>query len=65
MPYGFGKWSGGLAHNAFNDSELEPYTGHLEINDYVDDLQLPHMLDLALKYDTEIMVRGSTHGSKP
>lgn len=46
-----------LAHNAFNDSILEPYTGRLEINDYLEDLQLPQMLDLALKYDTEIMVR--------
>ncbi|KAG6844767.1 hypothetical protein H0H93_016356, partial [Arthromyces matolae] len=36
-------------------SELEPYTGRLPINDYLDDLQLPHMLDLALKYDTDIM----------
>ncbi|GLB37874.1 putative alpha-L-fucosidase [Lyophyllum shimeji] len=53
--YGFGKWPGGLAHNAFNSSELEPYTGRLKINDYVTDLQLPHMLDLAVKYETEIM----------
>jgi alpha-L-fucosidase len=55
--YGFGSWPGGLAHNAFNNSILEPYTGRLKINDYLEDLQLPQMLDLALKYDTEIMVR--------
>ncbi|KAF5374668.1 hypothetical protein D9615_009002 [Tricholomella constricta] len=53
--YGFGAWPGGLAHNAFNDSQLETYTGHLDIKDYLDDLQLPHMLDLAIKYETEIM----------
>ncbi|KAG6918257.1 hypothetical protein DXG01_015631 [Tephrocybe rancida] len=54
-PYGFDSWPGGLAHNAFNSSQLEPYTGRLEIKDYLDDLQLPQMLDLALKYETEIM----------
>lgn len=54
--YGFGSWPGGLAHNAFNNSLLEPYTGHLDIDDYIDDLQVPQMLDIALKYDTEIMV---------
>ncbi|KAF9465205.1 glycoside hydrolase family 29 protein [Collybia nuda] len=53
--YGFGQWPGGLAHNAFDNSSLEPYTGRLEINDYLEDLQLPQMLDLALKYGTEIM----------
>ncbi|KAG5651587.1 hypothetical protein H0H81_008141 [Sphagnurus paluster] len=53
--YGFWWWPGGLAHNAFNSSELEPYTGHVPIKDYIDDLQYPHMLELALKYETEIM----------
>ncbi|KAJ6626716.1 glycoside hydrolase family 29 protein [Mycena sp. CBHHK59/15] len=53
--YGFGQWPGGRAHNAFNSSSFEPYTGSLNITDYIDDLQLPHMLDLATKYDTEIM----------
>lgn len=54
--YGFGSWPGGLAHNAFNNTEIEPYTGRLDIEDYIDDLQVPQMLDLATKYDTEIMV---------
>jgi hypothetical protein len=54
--YGFGSWPGGLAHNAFNASELEPYTGILNISDYIEDLQYPQMLSLALDYDTEIMV---------
>ncbi|KAJ7829228.1 glycoside hydrolase family 29 protein [Mycena leptocephala] len=40
--YGFGQWPGGAAHNAFNASELSPYTA-------------PHMIELATKYDTEIM----------
>ncbi|KIJ11300.1 glycoside hydrolase family 29 protein [Paxillus involutus ATCC 200175] len=53
--YGFGVWPGGLAHNAFDASELEPYTGMLNITDYVEDLQYPHMLSLALDYGTEIM----------
>jgi alpha-L-fucosidase len=55
--YGFGLWPGGLAHNAFNGTPaLEAYTGRLNISDYIDDLQLPQMIDLAVKYDTEIMV---------
>ncbi|KAL0955485.1 hypothetical protein HGRIS_001725 [Hohenbuehelia grisea] len=53
--YGFGPWPGGLAHNAFNSTEIEPYTGYVNVTDYIDDLQYPHMLDLALRYDTEIM----------
>lgn len=54
-PYGFSSWPGHLAHNAFNNSELEPYTGRLPIDDYLDDLQLPQMMILAYQYDTEIM----------
>jgi hypothetical protein len=54
--YGFGQWPGGAAHNAFNASELSPYTGALPLGDYIEDLQLPHMVELATKYDTEIMV---------
>ncbi|KAJ6592674.1 glycoside hydrolase family 29 protein [Mycena capillaripes] len=53
--YGFGQWPGGAARNAFNTSELSPYTGALLLNDYINDLQLPHMLKLATEYDTEIM----------
>ncbi|KAG1794155.1 glycoside hydrolase family 29 protein [Suillus plorans] len=53
--YGFSSWPGGLAHNAFNASELEPYTGILNISDYIEDLQYPQMVSLALDYDTEIM----------
>ncbi|KAF9442800.1 glycoside hydrolase family 29 protein [Macrolepiota fuliginosa MF-IS2] len=53
--YGFAQWPGGLAHNAYNNSEIEPYTGRLDIADYLDDLQMPQMLDLVTTYDTEIM----------
>ncbi|KAH7912706.1 glycoside hydrolase family 29 protein [Hygrophoropsis aurantiaca] len=53
--YGFGQWPGGLAHNAFNASEVEPYTGMLNISDFLEDLQYPQMLSLALEYETEIM----------
>jgi alpha-L-fucosidase len=54
-PYGFKAWPGGLARNPYNSSELEPYTGRLNISDYLNDLQLPQMLILAEQYDTEIM----------
>jgi len=56
-PYGQDSWPGGLAHNAFNSSEIESYTGRVNISNYLEDLQLPQMLDLAELYDTEIMVR--------
>ncbi|KAK7032171.1 hypothetical protein VNI00_013345 [Paramarasmius palmivorus] len=57
-PYGFGAWPGHLAVNPYNDTSRpgpEPYTGKLNISDYLDDIQLAHMLDLAKKYNTEIM----------
>ncbi|EIW80256.1 glycoside hydrolase family 29 protein [Coniophora puteana RWD-64-598 SS2] len=53
--YGFGEWPGGLAHNAYNWSEIEPYTGLLNVSDFLEDIQYPQMLSLALDYDTEIM----------
>lgn len=56
-PYGFELWPGGLARNPYNYLELEPYTGMVEISDYIQDLQYPHMLSLALDYGSEIMVR--------
>lgn len=55
-PYGFGRWPGRLTHNAFNHSQVEPYTGMLDISDYIRDLQYPHLLSLAIDYETEIMV---------
>ncbi|KAG6332762.1 hypothetical protein ID866_6327 [Astraeus odoratus] len=55
--YGFDIWPGGLAHNPYFPSQLEPYTGMLNITDYLDDLLLPQMLSLAEDYGTEIMVQ--------
>ena len=55
--YGFGSWPGQLAKNAYNESELEPYTGRLPGKDYLQDIQLEHMKMLAHDYETEIMVR--------
>ena len=45
------------ARSVYNSSQIEPYTGRLDINDYLKDLQLPHMIDLVEKYDAELMVR--------
>ncbi|KAF7350653.1 Glycoside hydrolase family 29 protein [Mycena sanguinolenta] len=53
--YGFGQWPGGAARDAFNTSLIQPYTGAHPLEDYIDDLQFPHMLELATGYDTEIM----------
>ncbi|KAF7317479.1 Glycoside hydrolase family 29 protein [Mycena kentingensis (nom. inval.)] len=53
--YGFGQWPGGAARDAFNSSIVEPYTGWFPVKDYITDLQLPHMLALAERYDTDIM----------
>jgi hypothetical protein len=55
-PYGYSNWPGGLAHNAYNWSELEPYTGFVEVNDYVLDIQKPQMeILVGDKYNTNIM----------
>jgi len=54
--YGFGDWPGHLARNAFDDSLVEPYTGHLKGKDYLRDIQLEHMRMLALNYETDIIV---------
>lgn len=53
--YGFYLWPGGSAHNAYNWSQIEDYTGRVEIEDYIDDLMVPHMSDLLFKYQTSIM----------
>ena len=55
--YGFGKWPGELAQNVYNSSQVEPYTGRLEIGDWLRDEQFVKMKILAEKYETEIMVR--------
>ncbi|PSR99267.1 putative alpha-L-fucosidase [Coniella lustricola] len=61
-PYGFTQtdavgstsWLGIAATNPFTN-ETEPYTGRVEISDFLTDLQLPQMEALAYKYETDIM----------
>jgi alpha-L-fucosidase len=53
--YGIEKWPGGLAHNAYNWSELEPYTGYIEVTDYVQDIQKPQMEILLDTYETNVL----------
>lgn len=61
-PYGFSyndevgstNWLGIEATNPFTNL-TEPYTGRVEIGDYLADLQLPQMEILAYKYGTDIM----------
>lgn len=61
-PYGFSQqdtvgstnWLGMLATNPFTNL-TEPYTGRLEIGDFLDDLQYPQMEALAYQYGSDIM----------
>jgi alpha-L-fucosidase len=52
-PYGFGSWPGGNATNPYTNVTL-PYTGFVEVGDYVQDVILPEMNALAAM-GTEIM----------
>ncbi|CBX99860.1 hypothetical protein LEMA_P074490.1 [Plenodomus lingam JN3] len=49
-----GGFPGGPPKNPYTGQEI-PYTGHVEINDYVKDLQLPQMRVLAYEYETELL----------
>ncbi|KAH7383402.1 glycoside hydrolase superfamily [Cadophora sp. MPI-SDFR-AT-0126] len=53
---GPGLWwfPGGPPINPYTLEEI-PYTGYVPVNDYVADLQLPEMRQLAYEYETEIM----------
>lgn len=61
-PYGFAQtadpgsvsWPGILANNPYT-GEVEPYTGRLNISDFIDDLMVPQMELLAYEYETDIM----------
>lgn len=61
-PYGFSQfdtvgstnWLGIETTNPFTNL-TEPYTGRVEIDDYLTDLQLPQMETLAYKYGSDIM----------
>ena len=51
--YGFGEWPGGNATNPYTNVTL-PYTGFVEVGDYITDVILPEMNKLAAM-GTEIM----------
>ncbi|CZR55229.1 uncharacterized protein PAC_05116 [Phialocephala subalpina] len=51
--YGFGSWPGGNATNPYTNETL-PYTGFIEVEDYVPDIIVPQMNALA-DMGTEIM----------
>lgn len=61
-PYGFSQfdtvgstnWLGIEATNPFTNL-TEPYTGRVEIDDFIEDLQYPQMESLAYKYGSDIM----------
>ncbi|KAI0076395.1 glycoside hydrolase family 29 protein [Panus rudis PR-1116 ss-1] len=54
-PYGRVSFPGGPARNAFNGSCCDPYTGYVDVEDYIQDLQKPQMSTLLFNYDTEIL----------
>lgn len=45
---------GGLAKNPYT-GKLEPYTGHVDVGDYISGLQVPQLHILADKYDSDLM----------
>lgn len=47
-------WLGIIATNPFTNL-TEPYTGRIEVDDFVTDLQVPQMETLAYKYGSDIM----------
>lgn len=47
-------WPGILANNPYTGA-VEPYTGRLNISDFIADLMVPQMELLAYKYESEIM----------
>lgn len=61
-PYGFAQaegnastsWPGILATNPYT-GETEPYTGLVNVSDFITDLMVPQMEILAYNYETEIM----------
>lgn len=64
-PYGFDQfnktenpgtvsWTGNLALNPYTGVQ-EPYTGHIPVQDFIEDLMVPQMDILAYEYDVDIM----------
>lgn len=52
--YGFDAWPGGPPTNPYTKTEI-PYTGYVEVDDFIKDIQLPQMRTLANDYGIEIM----------
>lgn len=52
MPSSASSFTGG--YNPYTNKTI-PYTGYVPVNDFVPDLQLPQMRQLAYHYETEIM----------
>ncbi|KAI1424298.1 alpha-L-fucosidase [Xylaria sp. FL1777] len=64
-PYGFDQlpsdtvpgtnsWPGVLPRNPYTNA-IEPYTGHVPVDDFISDVMLPQMRILATDYETDIM----------
>ncbi|KAH7394286.1 alpha-L-fucosidase-domain-containing protein [Pyrenochaeta sp. MPI-SDFR-AT-0127] len=49
-----GTFGGGPPKNPYTGNEI-PYTGYVEVDDFVKDIQLPQMRTLAYVYETEII----------
>ncbi|KAF8916474.1 alpha-L-fucosidase-domain-containing protein [Mucidula mucida] len=48
-------FAGGLAQNAYNSSEYEPYTGYIEKEDFIQDIMKPQMETLFYQYSADIL----------
>ncbi|KAK0237964.1 glycoside hydrolase [Armillaria nabsnona] len=48
-------FAGGLAQNAYNSSEYEPYTDYVEVEDFLQDIMRPQMEALFYQYKTDIL----------
>ncbi|KAJ6436415.1 alpha-L-fucosidase [Purpureocillium lavendulum] len=51
---GYVAFPGGPPKNPYSN-QVVPYTGYVEIKDFITDIQLPQMRQLAYEYDTDLM----------
>lgn len=51
---GGGGFPGGPPVNPYTNETI-PYTGYVPVNDFITDIQLPQMKQLAYQYETELM----------
>ena len=73
-PYGYAQqpsddstsWPGIIARNPYTGLD-EPYTGHIPVKDFIDDLMVPQMEILAYQYSTDIIWCdcGAANGTAP